>query len=285
MSVVVIGLSLGMLLFLLAAGLTLIFGMLGVVNFAHGALYMLGAYAAYQVVTWTGSFWIALVLSPLIVGGIGAGMEFLVLRPTYVRDHMYQLLATFGAILVFEDAVRLVYGLNYKLLATPPLLAGSIEMFGSAVSAYRLLIIGIGALVSLVLFLVLERSRVGLVVKAASVDSEMAGALGVNVARVRTLVFAVGSGLAALGGVVAGPLLNVDVGMGMAIIIDGFIVVVLGGLGNIRGAVLGALLIGMARALGQKYAPALIDLATYALFASVLLWRPQGLFNRKRRQA
>lgn len=285
MSVLVIGLSIGMLLFLLAAGLTLIFGMLGVINFAHGALYMLGAYLAYQTVTWTGSFWLALVLSPLIVAAVAAAMEFVAMRPVYTRDHFYQVLLTFGAILVIDEAVRTIWGLQPKLLSAPPGLDGSVPLFGTDVSAYRLFIIGFGAGVSALLFFVLERSRFGMVIRACNKDSDMASCLGINVPRVRTSIFALGAGLAALGGVVSGPMFPVDTNMGFLVIINCFIVVVVGGLGNIKGSLLGALLIGLVQAYGQRYVPQLIGVLTYLLFIGVLLTRPQGLFSRTLRQS
>lgn len=285
MSVFVIGLSIGMLLFLLAAGLTLIFGMLGVINFAHGALYMLGAYLAYQLVTWTGSFWVALAISPLIVAAVSAAMEFVAMRPIYTRDHFYQVLLTFGAILVIDEIVRVIWGLQPKLLAAPPGLGGSVHMFGSDVSAYRLFIIVFGAAISALLFFFLERSKYGMVIRACSKDSDMASCLGVNVPRVRTAIFALGAGLAAMGGVVAGPLFPVDTNMGFLVIITCFIVVVVGGLGNIKGSLLGALLIGMVQAYGQRYLPDLIGVLTYVLFIGVLLMRPQGLFSRVLRQS
>ncbi len=285
MSLVVIGLSIGMLLFLLAVGLTLIFGMLGVINFAHGALYMLGAYLAYQTVQWTGSFWIALVVAPLIVAAMSAAMEIVAIRRVYTRDHFYQVLLTFGLILVIDEVVRSIWGLQAKLLSAPPGLGSSIDLFGSDVSAYRLFLIGFGIAVSLAFFLVLERSKVGMVVRGCSHDSEMAACLGVDVAKVRTWIFAIGSGMAALGGVAAGPLYPVDTNMGFAVIIDCFMVVVIGGMGNIRGSLAGALLIGMIRAIGQRYMPELIGVLTYVFFIGVLMATPQGLFSRRMRQA
>lgn len=285
MSVLVIGLSIGMMLFLLAAGLTLIFGMLGVINFAHGALYMLGAYFAYQIVTWTGSFWLALAISPLLVAAIAAAMEFVAMRPVYTRDHFYQVLLTFGAILVIDEIVRTIWGLQAKLLAAPPGLGSSVSLFGSDVSAYRLFIIAFGAVVAGLLFFFLERSKYGMVIRACSKDSDMAACLGIHVPRVRTSIFALGAGLAALGGVISGPMFPVDTNMGFLIIINCFIVVVIGGLGNIKGSLLGALLIGLVQAYGQRYVPELIGVLTYALFILVLLTRPQGLFSRVLRQS
>ena len=285
MSVLVIGISIGMLLFLLAAGLTLIFGMLGVINFAHGALYMLGAYLAYQIVTWSGSFWLALLVSPLIVAAVSAAMEFVAMRRVYTRDHFYQVLLTFGAILVIDECVRTIWGLQPKLLTAPPGLGASVALFGSDVSAYRLFIIVFGAGVSALLFFLLERSKFGMIVRACSKDSDMAACLGINVPRVRTSIFALGAGLAALGGVISGPMFPVDTNMGFLVIINCFIVVVVGGLGNIKGSLLGALLIGLVQAYGQRYLPDLIGVLTYVLFIAVLLTRPQGLFSRALRQA
>jgi branched-chain amino acid transport system permease protein len=285
LSVFIIGVSIGMTLFLLAAGLTLIFGMLGVINFAHGAMYMLGAYLAYQLVTWTGSFWIALVVSPLIVAALASVMEFVAMRPVYTRDHYYQVLLTFGAILVIDEIVRMVWGLEAKLLAAPPGLGQSVLLFGSDISTYRLFLIAFGIVVSALLFFMLEQSRYGMIIRACSKDSDMVACLGINVPRVRTSIFALGAGLAALGGVVSGPLFPVDTNMGFLIIINCFIVVVVGGLGNIKGSLFGALLIGLVQAYGQRYVPDFIGVLTYVLFIVVLLTRPQGLFSRTLRQS
>lgn len=285
MSTIIIGLSLSFLLFLLAAGLTLIFGMLGVINFAHGALYMLGAYVCFQIVNWTGSFWIGLLLAPIVVAVIGGAMEATTLKPVYERDHIYQLLLTFGFILVIEEAVKIVWGLDYKQVPTPDLFSQPIALFGSQIPSYRLFIIGFGAAVSLGLFLLLERSRLGMVIRAASSDAEMAQTLGVDVARVRTAVFALGSGLAALGGVIAAPLVPIELGMGFSVIIDCFVVVIIGGLGNIRGAIFAALLLGMARAAGFTYAPEWVELITFVLLIATLMTRPAGLFSLKGRAA
>lgn len=284
-STIVIGLSMGLLLFLLAAGLTLIFGMLRVINFAHGSLYMLGAYIAYQITQMSGSFWLGLLLAPLIAAAIGAAMEWVALRPVYDRDHVYQLLLTFGFILVLEEAVRVFWGLDYKQISPPELFSTPVAVFGSSVPSYRLFIIGFGALVSLGLFLMLDRSRWGMVIRAASGDPDMVRTLGISVSRMRTIVFGVGSGLAALGGVAAAPLMPIELGMGFSVIIDCFIVVIVGGLGNIRGAIMAALLIGMTRAVGYAYAPDWVDMLTFLLLIATLILRPEGLFARKGRTA
>ncbi|MBN9428582.1 MAG: branched-chain amino acid ABC transporter permease [Burkholderiales bacterium] len=285
MALVLNGLSISMLLFLLAAGLTLVFGLLGVVNFAHGSLYMLGAYVAYQLVHWSGNFWLALLVAPLVVGLVGALMERFALRPLYARDHSYQLLLTFGFILVIEEFIRMVWGVDFRTVNPPPLLTGTTEVGGSVVTNYRLFIIAFGAAVSALLFYVIEKTRVGVVVRAASANSAMVACLGIDVGKVRTGVFVAGAMLAAISGVIAAPLLPLKLGMSFSIIIDCFIIVVIGGQGSIRGAIVGALLIGMTRALGQVYATELMLLATYALLILTLIIRPEGLFGVRRRRA
>lgn len=285
MSTIIIGLSLSFLLFLLAAGLTLIFGMLGVINFAHGALYMLGAYASYQIVQVTGSFWLGLLFAPLIVAGIGALIEILALKRVYSRDHIFQLLLTFGLILVIDDATKLVWGLDYKQVPTPEIFSAPVALFGSQIPAYRLFVIVFGAAVSLGLFLLLDRSKWGMVIRAASSDPDMARTLGIDVSRVRTGVFALGSYLAALGGVISAPLVPIELGMGFSVIIDCFVVVIIGGLGNIRGAIFASLLLGMTRAAGYTYATEWVELLTFALLIGTLMFRPAGLFSYKGRAA
>jgi branched-chain amino acid transport system permease protein len=284
MSTFVIGLSISMLLFLLAAGLTLIFGMLGIINFAHGALYMVGAYLAYQLALWLG-FWWALALVPLLVGALGALIERITLRPIYSAPHEFQLLITFGLILVLEELVRVIWGLGGKHITPPAWLSGSVQLWDTDVSRYRLFVIAVGAAAVAALLLGIERTKLGLVIRSCSANPLMAATLGVRVDRVRTTVFAVGAGLAALGGAIAGPMLPIQLQMGSTIILDCFIVVILGGLGNIRGAVVGALIIGMSRAFGQQHIPAWIDSATYGVLIATLLLRPQGLFGRKERVA
>lgn len=274
-----IGLSIAMLLFLLAAGLTLIFGMLGVINFAHGALYMIGAFAAFEAYRQTGSFWLALVVAPLVVAVIGALIELILLRPLYDRDHVEQLLMTFGAILVIEEAVRMIWGLGYRDLPLPESLSGSTAVLGDEVAIYRLFLLGAGVAVGAGLFLLIERTRLGMVLRAAMSYPAMVRALGIRVDVVRTLVFALGAALAAFAGAIAAPIVPVQVGMSFAIIVDCFVVVILGGLGNIRGAIAAAVLLGLVQAFGQHYFPSWIEVATYVVLIGVLLVRPQGLFS------
>lgn len=284
-STIVIGLSIGLLLFLLAAGLTLIFGMLGVINFAHGSLYMLGAYLAYQAVLITGSFWVGLLAAPLIAGLLGAALERVALVRVYSRDHVYQLLLTFGFILVIDESVRMIWGLDYKQVATPALFTQPVVLFDSSIASYRLFIIGFGLVVSAGLFVLLDRSSFGMVIRAASSDPEMAQTLGVRVSRIRTIVFGLGSALAALGGAIAAPLLPVELGMGFSVIIDCFIVVIVGGLGSIRGAVAAAMLLGMVRAFGYTYFTEWVEFVSFSVLVATLLLRPEGLFSRKGRSA
>ena len=285
MSTVIIGLSLGMLLFLLASGLTLIFGMLGVINFAHGALYMLGAYLAFDIQLRTGSFVAGLVVATAGVGLVGVAMERLALRPLYSRPHFYQLILTFGFILVISEAVKIVWGLGYQETPMPALLAGTVELAGSTIPVYRLFVIVFGLLVSAALFFVLEKSTFGMLVRAASSDGEMVRILGLPAASIRSAVFGMGAALAGLAGAISAPLFPIELGMATNTIIDCFIVVILGGLGNIRGVVAASLLIGMVRAVGYTFMPSWVDILTFAMLIATLLTRPQGLFSRQARLA
>ena len=285
MSTIVIGVSIGMLLFILASGLTLIFGMLGVINFAHGALYMLGAYIAIDVGRRTGSFVLGTCAATLATGFVGAVMERAALRPIYGRPHFYQLILTFGVILVITECVRAIWGAGYKEASVPAMLDTVVHLGDSNVPLYRLFVIGFGALVSVALFWVLERTTVGMLVRAASSDSEMVNLLGVRAATIRTWVFGAGCALAGLAGAIAAPLFPVELGMATNTIIDCFVVVVLGGLGNIRGAIAASLLIGMVRAAGYAFMPEWVDTLTFGLLITTLLTRPQGLFSRQTRTA
>ncbi|SSW66173.1 branched-chain amino acid ABC transporter permease [Achromobacter agilis] len=285
MSTVIIGLSLGMLLFLLASGLTLIFGMLGVINFAHGALYMLGAYLAFDIQLRTGSFIAGLVVATAGVGLVGVAMERLALRPLYSRPHFYQLILTFGFILVISEAVKIIWGLGYQETPMPALLAGTVELAGSTIPVYRLFVIIFGLLVCAALFFVLEKSTFGMLVRAASSDGEMVRILGLPAARIRSAVFGMGAALAGLAGAISAPLFPIELGMATNTIIDCFIVVILGGLGNIRGVVAASLLIGMVRAVGYTFMPSWVDILTFAMLIATLLTRPQGLFSRQARLA
>lgn len=285
MSTLVIGLSLGMVLFLLAAGLTLIFGMLGVINFAHGAIYMLGAYVSFETGRQTGSFLLGVIAATFFTALAGSIIEKLTLRPLYDRPHFYQLILTFGLILIIVDVVRFFWGSQYLEVPVPPLWSGTVDMLGSTIPVYRLFVIGIGLAVSALLYVFLEKSTFGMLVRAASSDAEMVRILGLPVGSIRMAVFSIGCALSGLAGAIAAPLYPVELGMATNTIIDCFIVVILGGLGNIRGTIAASLIVGMVRAVGYVYLPSWVDILTFILLIATLLTRPQGLFYRAARSA
>ena len=285
MALTLIGLSIGLLLFLVAAGLTLIFGLLGVINFAHGAFYMLGAYIGYQAVASTGSFWLALALTPLIVLPAGALLERVLLRPLYAKPHAQQLVMTFGLILVMEEAARMVWGLGYLRVSPPAALAGTTEIFGSYIGDYRIFACVVAAVVAAGLLLGLERTSLGATIRAAAANPRMLSCLGADVNRLRMWTFGGGTALAAFAGVLVSPLVPIDSGMAITVITDCFVVIVVGGLGNARGAIAASLLVGLLRAFGQQFAAEWVDVATYGLLIFTLLIRPAWLFNQRTRTA
>lgn len=290
------GLQLGVMLFLLAAGLTLIFGIMGVINLAHGSLYMIGAYSGALIAAKTGSF-VAAMLGGLVAAGLaGMALEFLVLRRLYARDHLDQVLATFAIILTVNQAAVLLFGRQPLFVSIPPLLNGSIDLgLGFVYPVYRLSIIVVGLGVALALSLFITRTRTGMLVRAGATHREMVRALGVDIRRLYTVVFGLGALLAGLAGLMAGPLLAVQVGMGEQILILTFVVVVIGGLGSVRGAFFGALIVGMVDTVLRAFMPGLLksvmaaseadalgaglaSMGVYLLMAVVLLIRPKGLF-------
>lgn len=273
------GLTFGMVLFLIASGLSLIFGVLGVLNFAHGTFYMLGAYLAYQGLRVFGDFWLALALAPLLVAVFGAGMELLLLRPVYRRPVAYQLLLTFGVILVVIDVVKMVWGMGYYSVPFPAPLAGSVTILGRGYPRYNLFIIAVGLVVAGGMWLFLQRTRYGTLVRAAASNRKMAGALGVNVPGLFTVVFAFGSWLGGLGGALASPLGSLSLDMAVRIIVEAFAVVVIGGLGSWPGAVLGSILIGQFEAFGILLIPRFHMAFIFMLMAVVLIARPRGLLG------
>ena len=278
------GLAQGMLLFLIAVGLSLIFGVLGVLNFAHGALYMVGAYLVFQTVDrWAPSYWVGLLVAPLLVAVLGALLEMGFLRRMYGRETAYQLLLTFAFILILDDAVRMIWGSGPRTVAQPPELSGPVSLGGRFYPAYNLVVIALGPLVGLAVWLALERTGLGRMVRAAAQDREMAAALGLHVPRIFTLVFAGGALLAGLGGALAAPLRTLSPAMGDAIIIESFIVAVIGGLGSFPGALIGALLLGEISAFGIIN-PAMArwqQAFPFVVMALVLLFRPRGLFGAR----
>lgn len=290
------GLQFGALLFVLASGLTLIFGIMGVVNLTHGSFYMVGAYCAAYALGTTGSFAIAAVAALLGAGAYGLVIELAVIRRLYQRDHLYQVLATFGLILFTNEAVTLIFGRRPPTVETPSILAGSVSLGGSLhYPVMRLAFIAVGALVALGLWWMVNRTRMGMLVRAGADDRDMVSALGVNIRRLYTGVFGLGALLCGLAGVMAAPLLAVEIGMGERVLITTFVVIVIGGVGSVRGALAGALLVGMVDSLGRAFLPQLLEgrltpsLATplaagiasasiYLLMALVLIFRPLGLF-------
>ena len=290
------GLQLGVMLFLMAAGLTLIFGVMGLINLAHGSLYMVGAFACAAVAAWTGSFWLGLVASLAAAAAAGAVVELLVVRRLYGRDHLDQVLATFALILVFSEGTRWLFGSFPLYLDIPPLLSGAVSLpGGSQYPLYRLAIIGVGIFVAVGLYLLISRTRLGMRIRAGESDREMIAALGVDVATLYTLVFALGAALAGLAGAMVGAIQSVQVGMGEPVLILAFVVIVIGGIGSIRGALVGALLVGVIDTLGRFLLPqlfglfmapsqaglvggALASMLIYVVMALILAFRPRGLF-------
>ncbi|MFC7553706.1 branched-chain amino acid ABC transporter permease [Pseudoroseomonas wenyumeiae] len=251
------GVQLGVMLFLLAAGLTLVFGIMGVINLAHGSLYMVGAFASAFVAAQTGSFLLALLAGLAAAALCGMAVEYVVLRRLYARDHLDQVLATFGLILFFNQGMVLLFGRQPLFVDIPPLLQGAVEIIpGVPYPAYRIAIIGVGLLVGLGLWFLLQKTRVGMLVRAGATHRDMVRALGVDVRLLYTLVFGLGALLAGLAGLMAGPIFSVQVGMGEQILIQTFVVIVIGGLGSVRGAVAGALLVGLVDTLLRAFLPA-----------------------------
>jgi branched-chain amino acid transport system permease protein len=290
------GLQFGLLLFLLAAGLTLVFGIMDFVNLAHGSLYMMGAYFAATFVAWTGSFVLGILLALGATLLLGIVLEFVALRHLYGRDHLDQVLATFGLILFFNDAVRLIWGPAGLALPLPAWLTVPVQIIpGVNYPAYRLSIIVVALAVAALLYLVVMRTRIGMLIRAGASNAVMVGALGVNIKLLNTLLFGVGAALAGVAGLMAGPILSVQPGMGEPILIVVLVVIVTGGIGSIRGAFYAALIVGvidtigrvflpimlreiMERSLAQAAGPAIASMLIYLVMAVVLAIKPEGLF-------
>ena len=275
------GVQYGLLLFLISSGLTLIFGVMGVINLAHGSLFMIGAYLAYVVTSASGQFWLALPAA--ILGGLvfGALLERGLFRKFRERDHLDQVLLTFALILLFEEARAALIDNQFHAVPVPPLLDFSIPVAGDfAYSAYRLTVLAICLAVAGAMVLFVERTRIGAAIRAAAENPGMVDLLGIDARLIHTLVFAAGTALAMLAGALAAPLQSVYPGMGDGFLILSFIVVVIGGLGSIAGAFWAALLVGLIDTLGKVYAPSLAGIAVCGMMALVLLWRPTGLFAR-----
>ncbi len=290
------GIQLGVFLFLIAAGLTLIFGIMGVINLAHGSLFMVGAYAAAVGTEWTGSFSLGIVIALVVAGAVGVLMEFVVMRRLYDRDHLDQVLATFGLILFANELVTMIFGRTPLFLNVPDALNGAIEILpGVLYPVYRLAIITVGILVAVALYFIITRTRAGMLIRAGSTNRDMVAVLGVDIALMFTLLFGLGAVFAGLAGAMAGPLVSVEVGMGEQQLILAFVVIVIGGIGSVRGALVGALLVGVVDTLGRAFIPDLLKLfmdaasadgigaglssmSIYILMAVVLVLKPSGLF-------
>jgi branched-subunit amino acid ABC-type transport system permease component len=273
------GIAIGMLFFLVASGLSLVFGLMGVVNFAHGSLYMIGAYVGLAVFDRSGLFLLALLVVPFLIAGLGVLMEYATLRPLYDRDPIYQILLTFGIALVFDEGVRLVWGLNALSFSQPGWLVGRIALPAGQFPFYRAFVIVLGAAVGAGLYLFLERTRFGLVVRAGTNNRDMVELCGINVKRAFTIVFAVGAGMAAVAGIAAGPMFSVYPEMGAEMIIEAFAVVVIGGLGSFRGSLVGALAVGLLQAFGNYFLVSFSSMLVFGLMIVVLLIRPHGLMG------
>ncbi len=275
-----VGLSVSMYLWLLAAGLTIVFGVLGVLNFAHGSLFMLGAYFTFTYYgLWGINFWLAIVLSLLSVGVVGYFMERFFLRHIYHLDHAYQLLLTFGFILIFDDAVKMIWGGVAKIPPMPSFFEGTVSVVGRPFPFYNLFIIGTGLATAIVIWLLFEKTWWGKMVRASASDREMAGAIGINIPTLFTGVFVFGSMLAALGGALGTPVRVVAPGIGAAMIIQAFIITVIGGLGNLKGAFVGAIIVGTLSAYGILLFPVFELFLIFLIMAVVLMVKPQGLFG------
>lgn len=275
-------LEIGLLLFVIAVGLNIVFGVLNVINFAHGGLYMLGAYLTYALVTHAGlSFWPALVLAPLGVALIAVAIERLVLRHVYGRDISDSLLITFALLLVIDDMVRVVWGAGIHVVRPPETLRGTIEVLGATYPIYSFFVMGSAIVAMLALWLFFVRTRTGRVVRAAAIDRRMAETIGIDVPRVFTGVFALGAWMAGAAGVIAAPMRAIAPAMGDRIIIDSFIVVVIGGLGSFPGTLLGALVLGAIYGFGGRYLPQINLVLPYLGMALVLLLRPRGLMGKR----
>jgi branched-chain amino acid transport system permease protein len=278
------GLTAAMFLFLIASGLSLIFGVLRVLNFAHGSFYMLGAYLAFQVVQWVGTgpgrFWWAVLGAAVGVGVLGGLVEWLLLRHLYGKEELYQLLFTYALVLILSDVAKVLWGTQQQSVSRPPGLEGGFRLVGTIVPYYNLFILLLGPAIALICWLVLNRTRAGRLIRAAALDREMLGALGVNVSRLYTGVFVIGSFLAGLGGALVTPVKTIVPGMDVEIIVEAFIVVVIGGLGSFWGTFLGALIYGQVLSFGILIFPRFSIFSVFALMAVVLILRPWGLLGR-----
>ena len=278
------GLTAAMFLFLIAAGLSLIFGVLRVLNFAHGTFYMLGAYSAYQFVQWLGpgpgTFWLAALGAALAIAALGGVVERLLFRHLYGKEELYQLLFTYALVLILSDVAKIIWGTQQKSLSRPPGLTGSFSLFGATIPFYNLFILLLGPAIALAFWFVLQRTRMGRFIRAAALDRETLGALGVNVDALYMWVFVLASFLGGLGGALISPMRAIVPGMDTEVIVEAFVVVVIGGLGSFWGTFLGAIIYGQVLSFGILFFPRFSIFSVFALMAAVLIVRPWGLLGR-----
>jgi branched-chain amino acid transport system permease protein len=271
----------GLLLFLVASGLTLIFGIMGVINLAHGSFYMIGAYLAFTLSSLTGSLWLAIPLGIVVSAALGLVLEWALISRLYRRDHLYQVLLTFGLILVFEELRSIIVGDDVHSVAIPAVLAASLPLTDTlSYPVYRLFISAVCLALAALMYVTIQKTRFGMMIRAAASNPEMATSLGLDIRWIHALVFAAGVALAAFAGMIAAPVSSVFPGMGSQVLIVCFVIVVIGGIGSLKGALIAALLIGFADTFGKVLFPDYASIAVYLLMAVVLLFRPLGLFGR-----
>ena len=284
------GIQYGLLLFLVASGLTLIFGIMGIINLAHGSFYMVGAYLAFSLSEQFGSLWLAILGGTVIAVAIGMLLEWLLISKLYKRDHLYQVLLTYGLILIFEELRSVIFGDDVHGVAVPELLKASIPLTDTlSYPVYRLWMSGVCIVLAIGMYFLIQKTRLGMMIRAGSTNREMVQSLGINIKLVYRLVFALGVALAAFAGMIAAPVASVFPGMGNQVLIVCFVVVVIGGMGSVRGAMVAAILIGLVDTFGKvlhlelggvKILPEMSSMTVYLLMAVILLWRPEGLFRR-----
>ena len=282
LSQLIVGLSRAMILFVVCAGLSFVLGVLRVPNIAHGSLYMIGAFATYSFsksLTGSAGFWLALLLAPLVVALISLVAERALFRHLYQREHLMLLLFTFALALILGDLVKIVWGAEYRSVSAPDLLKGSISMLGSSFPRYNLFLIFIGLLVAIALWLFVNKTKIGKISRAAAVDRDMVGLLGINVSWVFAGAFVIGCCLAGLGGALVAPTVSITLGMDHTLIIEAFLIVTIGGLGNMWGALVGSLIFGVTQSLGVLFFPQFAIVFPYAAVVIVLLLRPKGLLK------
>tara|TARA_B100001059_G_scaffold236435_1_gene286893 strand:+ start:1411 stop:2220 length:810 start_codon:yes stop_codon:yes gene_type:complete len=269
-----------MTLFLLAVGLTIIFGLMKIVNLAHGSLYMIGAYLGLSITNYTDSFWLALVIAPILTASIGAILYSLLFKRIQNADPMKQVLLTFGLIYIALDSVRLLWGTMSHSISAPNILSNSILLINEPYPSYRLFVIAIGLIVLFILYIILEKTKIGAKVRASVDDPETAQLLKINTDKILFYTFALGCGLAGLAGITVAPILGVEPGMDMEVLVLTLIVVVVGGPGSLKGAIIGSLLIGFVDSFGKVYIPQLAQIIIYAVMALTILFKPDGLYKR-----